>query len=122
MVMINDLIDNFNRFSIKYKNSIWSLTPYTILLENIKTDLNLVIKNIKSSLNKMQRKTTIILDEPIKRKLFNIFTQTRITLKEQDLSLIKSLFNENQRKKLNKYIKLNKSINKTKNIIVHINT
>lgn len=121
MVMINDLIDNFNRFSIKYKNSIWSLTPYTILLENIKTDLNLVIKNIKSSLNKMQRKTAIILDEPIKRKLFNIFTQTRITLKEQDLSLIKSLFNENQRKKLNKYIKLNKSINKTKNIIVHIN-
>ena len=94
--------------------------PYTILLENIKTDLNLVIKNIKSSLNKMQRKTAIILDEPIKRKLFNIFTQTRITLKEQDLSLIKSLFNENQRKKLNKYIKLNKSINKTKNVIVHI--
>ena len=39
MVMINDLIDNFNRFSIKYKNSIWSLTPYTILLENIKTKM-----------------------------------------------------------------------------------
>ena len=75
MVMINDLIDNFNRFSIKYKNSIWSLTPYTLLLENIKIDLNLVIKNIKSSLNKMQRKTAIILDEPIKRKLFNIIKQ-----------------------------------------------
>ena len=39
MVMINDMIDNFNRFSIKYKNSIWSLTPYTILLENIKTKM-----------------------------------------------------------------------------------
>ena len=70
----------------------------------------------------MQRKTAIILDEPIKRKLFNIFTQTRITLKEQDLNLIKSLFNDNQRKKLNKYIKLNKSTNKTKNVIVHIDT
>lgn len=103
-IAVLDIIDNFiatlNEMSNKFKNIIWSLTPYVIFIENIKEDIIRDKQKCKKQIDKMQKLTGIILEKQDIDKIVKILTCDKIELNSNDITRLLSLIPNGTRKKI----------------------
>lgn len=103
-IAVLDIIDNFiatlNEMSNKFKNIIWSLTPYVIFIENIKEDIIRDKQKCKKQIDKMQKLTGIILEKRDIDKIVKILTRDKIELNSNDITRLLSLIPNGTRKKI----------------------